>query len=164
MKPLKLNKWKIEAFADSDFCGDRENQRSVTGFIVFVNKVAVSWRSKSQNNVSLSTTKAEYVAVSEVANEIKFLTNLLDVMKVEYEKPIKVNIDNVRALFLIKNMNTSERTRHIDSMYHFTRELTEEGLIKVEFIKSEDNMADIFTKSLNTTLNNKHKRKFMTDH
>ena len=80
------------------------------------------------------------MAVSETVKEIKFLTNLLDVMKIEYQRPIKVNIDNVGALFLVRNRNTSERTRHINIRYHFIQELVEKGLIKVEFIKSEENV------------------------
>ena len=108
-------------------------------------------------------TEAEYEAVSEAVKEIKFLTNLLDVMKSEYEKPIKVNIDNVGAQFSVRNRNTSERTRHMDSRYYFIRELVEKGLIKVEFIKSEESIADLIAKSLNVKHFNKHKRTFITE-
>ena len=110
--------------------------------------------------MTLSTTEAEYVAVSEASKEVKFLANLLEVMKISFEKPIKMRIDNVGALFLVKNRNTSERTRHIDSRYHFIRGLLEDGLVEVEFVRSEDNISDIFTKNLNEKLFCKHKANF----
>ena len=82
----------------------------------------------------------------------------------------KLNIRNRSELisllwdhFFYKNRNTHERTRHKDSGYHFIRELVETGLIKVEFIKSEEYVADLFTKSLNVKLFNKHKLKFVTE-
>ena len=61
----------------------------------------MSWKSKSQHNVSHSTTEAEYVAVSEAVRELRFVTNLLDSIGIKFEKPIKVKIDNVGALFLV---------------------------------------------------------------
>ena len=74
-------------------------------------------------------------------------------MNIEYEKPIKVYIDNLGELFLFKNRNTLERTRHIDSGYHFIREMVETGLIKSCMkIKSQENVADLFKKSLNVKL------------
>ena len=138
----------------------KNTRKSGTGYVIFINGVAVSWKSKSQHNVSLSTTEAEYVAVSEAVRELKFVTNLLDSISIEFQKPIEVKIDNVGALFLVKSRNTSERTRHIDARYHYIRELVDEGLIKIEFIRSEDNVADIFTKNLGEAYFNKHKDKF----
>ena len=160
IKPNIVEPWKIEVFADSDFCGDRNTRKSVTGYVVFVNDVAVSWKSKSQRNISLSSTEAEYVAVSEATRETKFIMNLLESVNVKYKKPVKIRIDNIGAIFLVNNRNTSERTRHIDTRYHYVRNLIDDGSVIIEFINSKDNIADIFTKNLSDESYNKHNKYF----
>ena len=80
-------------------------------------------------------------------------------MKINFQKPIDVKIDNVGAIFLVKNRNTSERTRHIDARFHYIRDLVDEGLVKISFVKSEHNVADIFTKNLGDDAFNKHKKR-----
>ena len=69
-------------------------------------------------------------------------------------------MDNVGALLLVKNRNTSERTHHIDARYHNFRELMDEGLNKIDFVKSEDYVADIFTKNLEEAYFNNHTERF----
>jgi len=72
IKPQENKNWIIEVFADSHYCGDRDNRSCVTGYTAFINGVAISWKSKSQIDMSLSTTEVEYVAVSEGMTEMKF--------------------------------------------------------------------------------------------
>jgi hypothetical protein len=67
-----------------------------------------------------------------------------------------VNVDNVGAVYLSKNATTGNRTKHIDTRYHFVREYVEDGIVKVVFVRSEDNDADIFTKNLNGETFEKH--------
>ena len=84
IKPNENIPWEIEVFADSDFCGDRESRKSITGYIILLNKIPLSWKSEAQNNVSLSSAEAEYVAVSEGVRETKFVADLLDSINMEY--------------------------------------------------------------------------------
>jgi hypothetical protein len=148
--------WELKAFSDSDFAGDTETRKSVSGFIIYLCGVAISWRSKGQKSVSLSSTEAEYMAISEVAMEILYIVGILKFLGVPLKYPIEVQVDNIGAVYLSKNATTGNRTKHIDTRYHFVREYIEDGIVKVIFVRSEENDADIFTKNLNTETFNKH--------
>jgi len=81
--------------------------------------VPVCWHSRGQKSVTLSTTEAEYVACSEVVKEVLFILQLLKHLRVEVQLPIRVHVDNIGAIFLAENQNSSDRTKHIDTRYHF---------------------------------------------
>jgi tartrate dehydratase beta subunit/fumarate hydratase class I family protein len=102
-------------FCDSDWAGDSETRISVTGFILYRMNVPVCWRSKSQKGVTLSSTEAECVAMSEVVKEVKFIYYLLCDIGIEVELPIIVKIDNVGAMFMAQNNSSGVRTRHVDT-------------------------------------------------
>jgi hypothetical protein len=140
----------LKAFSDSDYAVDKETRRSVTGYAICFDGSPVSWRSKGQKTVTLSTTEAEYVALSEVTRELKFIYQVLSVMGVKVELIIRINVDNVGAIFLCKNSTSSNRTKHVDTRYHFVRDMIEANLVKVFFVPSEMIVADIFTKNLDS--------------
>jgi len=142
--------WELKGYCDSDFAGDTDTRRSVSGFVIYLCGAVIAWRSKGQKSVSLSSTEAEYVAISEVAMEILYVAGILKFLGVPLEYPITVNVDNIGAVYLTKNATTGSRTKHIDTRYHFVREYIEDGIVKVQFVRSEENHADIFTKNLNT--------------
>jgi hypothetical protein len=123
----------LNVLCDSDWAGDPETRISVTGFIVYLMGVPVSWRSKAQRGVTLSSSKSEYVAISEAVKEIKFMYFLLQDIGFDVELPIVVKTDNIGALFISQNASTGVRTRHVDTRYHFIRENVEDGIIKIEF-------------------------------
>ena len=151
--------WKIVAYCDSDFGGDRNSRNSVTGFCIYVGSCLLSWRSRSQKAVSLSSTEAEYYAVSEVCAEIMFIRNLLEFLDVKIEYPITVRCDNIGAIFLSYNAKCSNKTKHIDVRAHYVRQYVEEGIVKIVFIRSEENEADTFTKNVNGSIFEKHATK-----
>ena len=93
--------WKLEALSDSDFANDKDTRYSVYGYIIYFCGVPVAWTTKSMKSVVLSTTKAEYVAVSEVVKEIKFLYQILRSMEIKVPLPIKVQVDNVGPIWLV---------------------------------------------------------------
>ena len=154
--------WSLKAFCDSDFAGNSDGRVSVTGFCVYVFDKLISWKSHAQKNVTLSSTEAEYVAMSELCGEILFVKSILEFLGVKMELPILVNCDNIGAIYLAHNAKTSQRTKHIDVKYHFVREYVEDGMIKVVFVKSEENDADIWTKNVKSDIFKKHTEKFMT--
>jgi hypothetical protein len=123
----------LEVFSDSDYSLDGS---------------PISWRSRGQKSVTLSTTEAEYVAMSEAVREVKFTFQVLQTMNVQVSLPIKVNVDNIGAIFLAENRNTSERTKHVDIRYHFVREMIDKNFLSVKFVPTDQNIADIFTKNL----------------
>ena len=139
--------WKLETLSDSDFANDKDTRYSVYGYIIYFCGVPVVWKSKSMKSVVLSTTEAEYVAVSEVVKEIKFLYQILRSMEVNVPLPIKVQEDNVGAIWLVNNSSVSERTKHVDLRAHFVRDMIKDQVIEINFVKSAENDSDIMTKN-----------------
>jgi hypothetical protein len=149
MKPNKNAFFRLEGISDSDYAGDKETRQSVFGYVIYFCGAPIAWKSKSAKSVTLSSTEAEYIALSEVTKEIMFVKQVLDTMGIEIGLPIYVKVDNVGAIYLSKNFSLSQRTKHIDIRTHFVRQFVEDGIIKVVFISTDDNDADIHTK--NTT-------------
>jgi hypothetical protein len=148
------------SYRDSDWAGNPENRISVTGFIIYLLGAPICWRSKGQKSVTLSSSEAEYVAMSEAVKEIRFIYFLLKGMGVDVKLPIVVS-DNVGAIFMAENSSLGIRTRHIDTRYHFVREHVKDGLIKIVFVKSSINDADMFTKNVAKKAYEKHVNKFL---
>ena len=130
--------------------------------MIFIQGVLIVWKSKAQRNVTLLSTEAEYVAMSEACAEIMFIKQVMEFLGLEVRLPIIVRVDNVGAIYLGNNSST-HRTKHVDVRYHFVREFVEDGIIKIVFVKSEDNKADIFTKNITEELFEKHIREYMTE-
>jgi hypothetical protein len=141
-------KWIMKVYTDSDWATDKITRRSTTGFVIFVQNVPIVWKSQTQKTVALSSTEAEYYAAADATKEIKFIVQVMESMGIEVEKPIVVHIDNVGAIFLSENSSATKHTRHIDARYHFIREYILDGMIKVIFVQSAKNKADIFTKNI----------------
>ena len=148
--------WDLKGYCDSDFAGDTDTRKSVSGFVIYLCGAVIAWRSKGQRSVSLSSTEAEYMAISEVATEILYVAGILKFLGIPLEYPIIVNVDNIGAVYLAKNATPGNRTKHINTRYHFVREYVEDGILKVLFVRSEENDADLFTKNLNKEKFQKH--------
>jgi len=90
---LVNEEWEIKAFSDSNFGGDKDTRRSVSGYVLYFMGCPISWMSRGQKSVTLSSTEAEYVALSEATTEIMFVRNLLDFIGIKVKYPIVVNVD-----------------------------------------------------------------------
>ena len=156
-------KWSMTIYTDSEYAGDTETRISVGGFIVFLLGVPILWKSKAQRSVTLSSAEAEFVSLSEAAKEIKFVVQILESMGIVVEIPIIVRVDNVGAIFMSENASTSSRTRHVDIRYHFVREYVEDGFIRIIFVRSEENLADEFTKNVTGDIYDAHVNEYMTE-
>lgn len=143
------------AYSDADFGGDVKTRRSTNGFVSLIGGTAVSWTSQLQKSVALSTTEAEFVAASEGAKELVWLNRLLSEIGTSGETPI-LFVDNASAIRLVRNPEFHKRSKHIAVRYYFVRELYQSGGIDVEFVASENQLGDMFTKPLNS-----NKFKFM---
>ena len=163
LRPLKQRQWTMKAYTDSDFAGDTDSRRSVSGFVIFINGCPVSWRSRGQKSVTLSSTEAEYVAVSEVATEILYIARMTEFLDNEMNYPIIVNVDNIGAIYLATTAKTGNRTKHIDTRYHSVREYVEKGVLKIVFVRSAKNTADIMTKNLGGESFKKHAKSLCVD-
>jgi hypothetical protein len=165
IKPeFKEKNWSLRVFFDSDWAGDSETRISVAGFALYLMNVPVCWQSKSQKGVILSSTEAEYVAMSEAVKEVKFIYYLLQDIGIEVKFPIIVKTDNVGAMFMAQNSSSGVRTQHVNTRYHFVRENLDDGIIKIEFIKSIENQSDIFTKNVTQEIYERHVKKFLEEY
>ena len=102
--------WVLKAYSDSDWAGDPEDRKSITGFCIFLNGCLISWKSRGQKTVTLSSSEAEYVAVADVCTEILFIKTILDFLGLKVKLPITVMCDNVGAIFMAHNLNQEQWT------------------------------------------------------
>ena len=109
---------------------------------------AVTWSSKRQATVALSTVEAEYVAMSRCAQQMVWMHSWLDEAKIDHTTPGIIKGDNRGAIALTKNTRDHGKVKHIDIRHHYIRELLKSGSIVMEQVPSADNLADIFTKPL----------------
>ena len=134
-------------FSDADWAGDQDDRRSTTGNVFLLNGGAVSWLSKKQATVALSTAEAEYIALSQAAQEGIWLKRLLSDLGVEAMSTLILE-DNQGAIAIAKNPVNHSRTKHIDIRYHYIRECVQNGQIELQYCPTNDMKADIFTKPL----------------
>ena len=114
-------------------------------------------------SVVLSTTEAEYMALSEVVKKWKFIVQLLQTMNIEVDLPNTVYVDKVGAIWLSNNRTTSDRTKHRDIRTSFVKGYQEDRKIIIKSVKSEDNEADIITKSTTNVIFQNHQKKLVWD-
>jgi hypothetical protein len=157
------DKWNMVMFCDSDYAGDKETRRSVSGFVLFLMGVPILWKSKSQRSVTMSSAEAEYVSLSEAAKEIKFVYQILLTMEIKVETPIIVRVDNIGAIFMSENVSATSKSKHVDIRHRFVNEMVADGFLRIVFVKSEDNLADGSTKNVSGDIYNKHKDEFIAE-
>lgn len=139
----------IEGYADADWGGDLDTRRSTTGYIYKVWGGVIAWKSKRQPTVALSTTEAEYMASADATRQAIWLRLLLeDLRRKPLEGPVIIRNDNNGAIALSKNPVHHERSKHIAMRHHFLREQVEDKAVRLDFVPSANNLADMLTKSL----------------
>jgi Reverse transcriptase (RNA-dependent DNA polymerase)/Pol polyprotein, beta-barrel domain len=139
---------KPEIYTDSSWANDLETRRSTSGMVVKFNGNVVSWSSRKQRTVAISSTEAEYMAASEATSEALWLRAWIkEVFQVDV--PVLLYCDNQSALALAKNDTFHQRTKHIDIRYHFIRERVHWGHVVLRFVPTENQEADILTKRFN---------------
>lgn len=135
-------------YSDSSWASTQD-RKSVSGYVFMINNAPVSWRSKKQTIVALSSTEAEYVALSEAAKESVWIKKLFVELKILHqENAVLIYEDNQSCIKLTKNDSNHGRMKHVDIKYHFVKDQVEKGEIAVKYCKTEEMIADILTKSL----------------
>ena len=138
----------LNGFCDSDYACDKNDRKSQSGVVFFVNEKLVSWRSQKQRVVACSTTEAEYIALAEATKESLWMHRLLSEMREESVIPVVINMDNTSAIRLANNPEFHQRSKHIDVAYHLAREHVQSGFMKINYVQSSDQLADGLTKPL----------------
>ena len=138
----------LTAFCDADYAGCVDSRKSTSGYVFHLNGGPVSWLSKLQSTVALSTTEAEYVAVAACACDAVFLRGLLEDYTIGQGEPTLIWEDNHGCLQLTKDEVFHSRTKHIAIRHHKIRELVRDGEVAVQYCRTEEMVADILTKPL----------------
>ena len=147
----------VVAFVDSDYASDRNDRKSISGHLVTIGGCLVSWQSKKQTGVTLSSTESEFVAMSMVATEVKFVVSLLnEIGNCPPVLPSVLREDNTGAIFMAKNTAIGQRTKHVDVRYRFVNDMVMAKELLIEHIRSGENPSHCMTKNLPLSLFVKH--------
>ncbi|XP_062093841.1 secreted RxLR effector protein 161-like [Humulus lupulus] len=139
------NECEVMGYCDSDFAGDYDKRRSLSGYVFTVGGNVVSCKSNLQHVVALSSTEAEYIALTEVVKEALWLKGMMSELGFRQDHVI-VHCGSQSAIHLSKNTVFHERTTHIDVKLHFLRDIVSKQLVKIVKISTKINPADMMTK------------------
>jgi hypothetical protein len=138
----------LSVFSDSDYAGDTEKACSTSGYATFIGSSCVNWSSRRQEVVAKSTTEAELYAANSGASDGTWMTYLLQELGYPQDSPFPLRMDNESTIKVTKNPEHHGRMKHIDTKYYWIRDQVELGKLKIEWVSSKDNCADILTKAL----------------
>lgn len=136
-------------YVDADWAGDRASRKSMLGYIFILNGSPISWSSKRQDAVALSSTESEYVSLSQGVQQALWICSWLDEVDLGLGKdPLDILCDNISAVSLSETNKAHNLSKHIDIKFHFVQDVVEDGRVAVFPVSSSQNLADIMTKPL----------------
>uniref|UniRef100_A0A453P4C8 Reverse transcriptase Ty1/copia-type domain-containing protein n=1 Tax=Aegilops tauschii subsp. strangulata TaxID=200361 RepID=A0A453P4C8_AEGTS len=143
----KRSSFDLVGYSDSDYAGDKVNRKSTSGTCQFLGRSLVSWSSKKQNSVSLSTAEVEYIAAGSCCAQLIWMTQTLKDYGINV-KHVPLLCDNESAIKIAHNPVQHSRTKHIEVRHHFIRDHVAKGDIDLKHVRTDKQLADIFTKPL----------------
>eukprot|EP00253_Pinus_taeda_P019580 PITA_19580 len=138
----------LHAYTDADWAGSVDDKKSTSGGAFFMGCRLVSWFNKKQSSIALSTTKVEYVVATSCCTQLLWMMQTLQDIQITCTPPISIFRDNTSATNISKNPIMHSKTKHIPMKYHFLREQVLEQKVKLEYVPSKEQVADILTKPL----------------
>ena len=140
--------FQLHGYSDADWAGCKDTRKSTSGQVFSIGNCTVSWRSRKQSIIALSTTEAEYVALCDAAQEAVWLRRLLGDIGFKLSSATTIIEDNQGAICLSQNPKDHPRTKHIDIKYHYVREKVAEKQLTIQHCATGDMLADTLTKGL----------------
>lgn len=137
----------LDGFTDSDMSGHVDTAKSTSGYLMTFGGAAVSWQSRLQKCVALSTTEEEYIAAVEAGKELLWMRNFLEELGLDQGNYL-LHCDSQSAIHLAKNATFHSRTKHIKRRYHWIREAIEDKSFELIKIHTSENCSDMMTKTL----------------
>ena len=138
----------VSAYADADWANNKKDRKSITGWVAKLNGDCISWSSKKQRVVALSTCEAELYAEAAALQEVLWLRDLLTELGLHVQMGSLLHGDNQSTIAVSKNGVKADRTKHVDVKYHFVTQTVQEGKVQLKWIPTAEQQADIFTKAL----------------
>lgn len=164
---------QVSAYADASWAGDLDDRKSTTGFYVKINDCVISYASKKQKTQALSSAEAEYIAISATLQEIIWINQLLEEIKMtktqtstlHFKKTgtAQVLTDSQSAIAIAEADRFHARTKHIELRHHFVRDAIKNKTIKLEWVPTGEQVADVLTKSLGPVLFKKMRNMLMRE-
>lgn len=146
----------LMAFSDADWAGDPDSRRSISSFVFLLAGCAISWSSKRQPTVALSSTEAEYKSLTEACKEAVWAVGALAELNSPQQLPMHLSCDNQSAIALSQNPRFHARTKHLEVQHHFIREQVANGLVQVVYCPTDLMTADVLTKALSKAKHLQH--------
>ncbi|KAL8138048.1 hypothetical protein V2J09_004049 [Rumex salicifolius] len=139
---------EVMGYSDSDLAGDIDDRKSTSGVVYFLGKSPITWVSRKQRVVALSSCEAEYIAATAGACRDIWLKSIMETLQGKRISEVVLKIDNKSTIALAKNPVFHDRSKHIDTKFHFIRDCVKQGKIKVDYVSTNDQLGDLMTKPL----------------
>ena len=141
----------LECFVDADWAGNEGDRKSNSGLIIKFGGGVVSWTTRKQTCVALSSTEAEFVALAEGCQELLWMKKLLNDLSEDNQESVVVWEDNQSCIKMVESDRVERRSKHIDTKYAFTKDLHQRGVIDIRYLPTDAMVADAMTKPLDRT-------------
>ena len=139
---------EVVGYSDADWAGDQDSRRATSGNVFVLSSGAITWSSRKQTSVVLSTVEAEYNALCLGTQEVAWIRQLLDELDQKPVNPTTMNEDNQGAISVAHNPVNHKRTNHIDIKFHYVREAVLNNVIELVYCPTKEMLADVFTKAI----------------
>lgn len=136
------------AYSDADWAGDQDDRKSTSAYVMMYGNGPITWASRKQGTNALSTLESEYLAAASAVQELKWLHRLLASIEKSNEESVILRCDNQGMIKYSANTEQHRRTKHIDNKYHFVKDEVGSGRVTMEYVSTEEQLADLLTKAL----------------
>jgi hypothetical protein len=139
---------QLEGYNDADWGANDASRKSISGYCFKYGQGTISWSSKRQTSVALSSTEAEYMALTQATKEALWLKRFMLELGLSKGEPVLIHVDNQGCMALAKNPEFHARTKHIDIQCHFIREVVANQEVQLKYLRTQEMVADVLTKPL----------------